>query len=114
MSKKELGAALDDIMSSPSPTVPMGRKEAEKERLRRLPKTTTTVSFRVPKGERARLERVFARPASPWLRPCAALCMNTPASSKKIRGNLRAADTSLLLYRLKASETNLVTGCGTR
>jgi hypothetical protein len=60
MSKKELGAALDDIMSSPSSVVPMGRKEAEKERLRRLPKTTTTVSFRVPKGERARLERIFA------------------------------------------------------
>ncbi len=59
MSKKELGAALDDIMSAPV-TIPMGRKEAEKERLRRLPKTTTTVSFRVPKGERARLERVFA------------------------------------------------------
>jgi len=60
VSKKELGAALDDIMSAPSPAVPIGRNEAEKERLRRLPKTTTTVSFRVPKGERVRLERVFA------------------------------------------------------
>ncbi len=60
MSKKELGAALDDIMSSPTPTAPVGRKEAEKERLRRLPKTTTPITFRVPKGERVRLERVFA------------------------------------------------------
>ena len=60
MSKKELGAALDDIMSAPASTAPVGRKEAERERLRRLPKTTTTVSFRVPKGERVRLEKVFA------------------------------------------------------
>lgn len=60
MSKKELGAALDDIMSSPASAAPVGRKEAERDRLRRLPKTTTTISFRVPKGERVRLERVFA------------------------------------------------------
>jgi len=60
MSKKELGAALDDIMSSPTPTVSIGRKEAEKERMRRLPKTTESVSFRIPKGERKRIERVFA------------------------------------------------------
>ena len=64
MSKKQaqLGAALDDIMggtrSSAAPV--LGRKEAERERLRRLPKTTVTVSFRVPKNERSRLERVFS------------------------------------------------------
>jgi hypothetical protein len=60
MSKKELGAALDDIMSAPTPTAPMGRKEAEKERLRRLPKKTVPVTFRIPKTEVARLERVFS------------------------------------------------------
>ena len=60
MSKKELGAALDDIMGSSPSAVPVGRKEAERERLRRLPKTTVTVSFRVPKSERSRLERVFS------------------------------------------------------
>ncbi len=60
MSKKELGAALDDIMSAPASAAPVGRKEAERERLRRLPKTTTPITFRVPKGERVRLEKVFA------------------------------------------------------
>jgi len=60
MSKKELGAALDDIMSSPSPSAPVGRKEAEKERLRRLPKTSEAVTFRVPRGEKKRLERFFS------------------------------------------------------
>ena len=30
MSKKELGAALDDIMSSPTPTAPVGEEGSRK------------------------------------------------------------------------------------
>ena len=59
--QKQLGEALDDIMGGARSSAAPIRKEAERERLRRLPKTTVTVSFRVPKNERSRLERVFSK-----------------------------------------------------
>lgn len=71
--RTNIKAALSDIMgesSYPSQIQDLSQAgkafsgpkttDAEMERLRRLPKKTTSVSFRVPAGERERLERIFA------------------------------------------------------
>lgn len=62
MGNKEYENALSDLMYSSKESSVKNKKDKnrDKEFFNKLPKTTEVIAFRVPKGERERLEILFA------------------------------------------------------